>query len=195
MWVKDTCVTCVESPNIMKLILRYLFWKLELRSGTSLWAAASIFSHCLWWNFSFNIFYHLIHIMVPLPLLVIYSISILSSSSLADTQLVLQKSTFWSSGVLGGSDSTPSSEAHSEQSNPIWWLVICLCHQTKPSQRDIKGSWLRWVLEEVFHKEMQKKKGFIFCLWTLCWARAIVLCNGESHSEQKDDMLRWQSRT
>lgn len=164
MWVKDPCV---KSPKVMKLILRYLFWKLESRTGTSLWAAASVFSHCLWWKFSLNIFYHLIHIMVPLPLLVIYSISILSSSSRADTQLFLQKSTFWSSRVLGG-DSIHSSEVHSEQSNPIWWLVICLCHQTKPSQRDIKGSWLRRFLEEVFHKKRCKgRKGSFsaFGLW------------------------------
>lgn len=106
--------------------------------------------------------------MVPLPLLVIYSISILSSSSRADTQLFLQKSTFWSSGVLGEGDSIPSSEVHSEQSNPIWWLVICLCHQTKPSQRDIKGSWLRQFLEEVFHKKRCKGRKGSFSAFGLC---------------------------
>lgn len=165
MWVKDTCV---KSPKVMKLILRDLSRKLELRTGTSPWAAASVFSHCLWWNFSVNIFYHLIHIMVPLPLLVIYSISILSSSSRADTQLFLQKSTFWSSRVLREGDSIPSSEVHSEQSNPIWWLVICLCHQTKPSQRDIKGSWLRRFLEEVFHKKRCKGRKGSFSAFGLC---------------------------
>lgn len=138
----------------MKLILGPLFWKLECRTGTTLWDAASIVSACLCRNSTFNICYHVINITVPLPLLVIYSISTLPSSILVETQLFLQESTF---GSREG-DSTPNSRGNPEQSNPICWPGIGLCHKTKPSQTAIKGSRLRWHLGEAFHQKKHKEE-------------------------------------
>lgn len=84
LWAKGICI---RGPNVMKLIPDLLFWKLEFRIGIKPWDAASIASHCLCWNISFNIWNHVINIMVPLVFLISCSISTLPSSLLAETPL------------------------------------------------------------------------------------------------------------